>query len=145
VILSRSLPEVWGFDESVLGAVISPWREGPGGVIIVFPARVVRVVGSRRYKNFSDRMPRDSRLAQALGRIIAHEIIHVVAPEHGHGDDGIMHASQSQASLLELEPRVDTVCSAAFQTHLPAYLERLVLPAPTFFSAHESPAVSTPE
>ncbi|MGB6640862.1 MAG: hypothetical protein WBG67_08815 [Thermoanaerobaculia bacterium] len=145
VILSPSLPEAWGYDESVMGAVLAPRREQPGGVIVVFPARVAQVVGARQYKNFSDRLPRDSRLARALGRVIAHEIIHVVAPEHGHGDDGIMHASQSHASLLEPEPRVDTVCSAAFQTRLPEYLARLGLPAPTTFSAYERPAISTPE
>jgi len=145
VILSSSLPEVWGFDESVMGAVLSPGREGPGGVIVVFPARVARVVGARQYKNFADRVPRDSRLARALGRIIAHEFIHVVAPGHQHGDDGIMHASQSQASLLDPEPRVDTVCSAAFQARLPDYMASLGLPAPATLSRYESPAVSIPE
>jgi hypothetical protein len=145
VILSPSLPEVWGYDESVMGVVLAPGREGPGGVIVVFPARVAQVVGARRYRRFSARMPTDPRLARALGRIIAHEIIHVVAPDHRHGDTGIMHASQSRASLLEPEPRVDTACSAAFQTHLPLYLAKIGPPAPVTFSGSESPAVPTPE
>ena len=145
VILSSSLPEVWGFDESVMGAVLSPGRQAPGGVIVVFPARVARVVGARRFKNFTDRVPNDSRLATALGRIIAHEIIHVVAPDHRHGDDGVMRASQSQASLLQLEPEVDTVCSAAFDARLPAYMAKLGHSTPGPFSDHGSLAVLAPE
>lgn len=145
VILSPSLPEVWGFDESVMAAALFPSRELPGGVIIVFPTRVARVVGARKYKNFSDRMPRDPRLERALGRVIAHEIVHVVAPDHRHGDDGIMQEIQSRNSLLGPEPRVDPTCMAVFQAHLPEYLAAVDRLAAATSPETDGPVVSTPE
>ena len=117
----------------------------PGGVIIVFPARVARVVGTRQYRNFSDRMPRSSRLERALGRVIAHEVIHVVAPEHRHGDDGIMQESQSQSSLLGPDPGVDPVCTAVFQARLPEYLLAVDQLAADSSPQSEVLVVSTPD
>lgn len=145
VILSASSPEAWGFDASVMAAVLSPERELPGGVIVVFPARVARVVGARRYTEFSDRMPRDSRLQRALGRVIAHEIVHVVAPDHRHGDEGIMQESQSQTSLLGPDPRVDPACTVAFQTGLPKYISAADRLAAATAPDSEGLAASTPE
>lgn len=145
LILSPSPPEVWGFDESIMAAVLSPKRQVPGGVIVVFPARVARVVGARRYRNFSDRTPRDSRLARAVGRVIAHEVVHVVAPDHRHGDEGIMQENQSRTSLLAPESRLDPACTAIFQARLPEYLLAVDRLAAATSPDEESAVSSTPE
>lgn len=145
VILSPSLPEVWGFDETVMGAVLSGGRKDPGGVIVVFPARVAQVVGAQKYLKFPRRARRDPRLARALARVIAHEIIHAVAPDHLHGQDGLMHASQTRASLLEPGSEVDSACLAVFETRLPEYLSRVSVLAAATTPTSEAPVPSTPE
>lgn len=145
VILSPSLPEIWGFDETVMGAVLSAGRELPGALIVIFPARVAQVVGAQKTLKFPRRARRDPRVARALARVIAHEVIHAVAPDHLHGENGLMRDRQSRASLLEPGSEVDSACLAAFETRLPEYLSRVGLLAAATSSTSEVPTRSTPE
>ncbi len=39
-------------------------------------------------------------IARALGRVIAHELLHLIAPEFGHDESGLLHHSLSQQHLL---------------------------------------------
>jgi hypothetical protein len=53
--------------------------------------------------------PRD--FARLAGRVIAHEIVHVIAPELGHTRGGLMRAEWSHA--LAVQPRLDLDARAA--------------------------------
>jgi hypothetical protein len=46
-------------------------------------------------------------LARALGRILAHEIVHLIAPDLPHADSGLMRASLGRALLLGEGEKLD--------------------------------------
>jgi hypothetical protein len=46
-------------------------------------------------------------LARAVGRIVAHELIHLIAPDLPHAGSGLMHASLGRAQLLQGEVAID--------------------------------------
>lgn len=110
ILLSSSRPQVWGYEATVMGGVL-PTHQQPRRQIVVFPARVAEVL--RRPGRYRDRSSGSPRLAVGLGRVIAHEIVHAVAPEHSHASKGIMRGRHDSASLLEPETSMDSFCAAA--------------------------------
>jgi hypothetical protein len=57
--------------------------------------------------------PSGDELAKAVGRVVAHEVIHAVATEHPHGPGGLMNATLSSRALLEPVLEVSPVCACA--------------------------------
>ncbi len=71
-------------------------RGGKWG-IFVFYAGVRRTLGYRE----NEGSPRHTfELARALARIMAHEVVHVLAPERGHADTGLMTEKLTRVNLL---------------------------------------------
>ena len=65
--------------------------------IFVFYARVRRTLGYRQ----SESSPRHIfELARALARIVAHEVVHTLAPERGHAESGLMTKKLTRDLLL---------------------------------------------
>ncbi len=65
--------------------------------IFVFYAGVRRTLGHR------DGQPSPRQLAElsrALARIVAHEVVHVLAPERGHAESGLMSGRLTREDLL---------------------------------------------
>lgn len=58
---------------------------------------------------------------RALGRVVAHEVIHAVAPLAPHAGAGLMRHALSRSFLLGTEASVDARCAAAFLTRLTAH------------------------
>ncbi len=56
----------------------------------------------------------------ALGRVVAHELIHSIVPEQPHAPDGLMHQSLGRAFLRAKQVRVDGRCARAFRSRLVA-------------------------
>jgi hypothetical protein len=59
--------------------------------------------GVRRTLGHSDSQlsPRHvAELSRALARIVAHEVVHVLAPESGHADSGLMSGRLTREALL---------------------------------------------
>jgi len=117
IILSKSRPERWGLPANTMGAVV-PTAERSRRLVFVFAAEVARGVGLPTPSELPDRAGDERRLAMALGRVIAHELVHAIAPEHPHADDGIMLGRHPASSLLDPDLRVDSSCAAAFRAEL---------------------------
>lgn len=121
VLLDRE-PSVWGLGESVMGATMG--RPGERQAIYIFVPNVIRTLGLDFHGGIES--PNGGhQLARALGRILAHEVVHAVAPVHPHRTDGMMGRGLSSRLLLESSMRLDPVCSEAFLVQLADRLQQL--------------------
>lgn len=59
-----------------------------------------------------------SRLAIALGRVLAHEVVHTLAPQLGHTKDGLMRESLDTKALTDPMPPTNAKSSAAVRAAL---------------------------
>jgi hypothetical protein len=64
-------------------------------------------------------------LGLALGRVVAHEVIHAVAPEEPHSKNGLMGHSMNRAFLLGAHAPLEERCGRAFLEGLAARGPRL--------------------
>ncbi len=78
-------------------------------------------------------------LGLALARVVAHEVVHAVAPDEPHTTGGLMHHSMDRAFLLGANARVDPGCARVFRRRL----EELTAPAAPA-SAHAGKERSAP-
>ena len=120
IILSKSRPERWGLPANIMGAVV-PVSDRSRRMVFVFPAEVARLVGLPAPSKLPYRAVENRRLAKALGRVIAHELVHAIAPDHIHATDGIMLGRHGTATLLNPELKIDASCRAAFKAGLSAF------------------------
>ena len=67
----------------------------------------------------------EAALGRALGRVVAHEVIHSLAPEEPHSKGGLMGHSMNRAFLLSENPRLEARCGRAFLAALGALTPRL--------------------
>ncbi len=91
--------------------------------IFIFYPGVRRTLGHREH----DRSPRQVlELSRALARIVAHEVVHVLAPERGHAESGLMSGKLTRETLLAESIHLDgpSLESAAVA------LKEWVLPTP---------------
>jgi hypothetical protein len=66
-------------------------------------------------------LPRERHeVALALARVVAHEVVHAVAPEEPHTSSGLMHHSMDRTFLLGAHAPVDPDCRSAFLRRLGA-------------------------
>lgn len=104
-------------ERGVLGAV---QRDAPTRALWVFPRTVRKALGRSG----------GAALAQALGRVVAHEVVHLACPWREHDRRGLMAARMSRATLrgqaLELpaELRRDFVLAVSAQADRPLRVAR---------------------
>jgi hypothetical protein len=89
---SRARPRV----APPLGAVQS---DGTVTTIWIDVAAVAAVAGNRRVLDCCDAETR--RLGLALGRVLTHELVHVLAPERDHSRRGLLAAKVTRATLVD--------------------------------------------
>jgi hypothetical protein len=99
-VLFRPRPESRLLEDTTLGAV----NRNANRIARVFLSGLERVLGVRATRPEGQRPGARQRLARALGRVLAHEVVHVVAPDLDHHGDGLMEASLQRA--FALRPRV---------------------------------------
>lgn len=105
-------------DRGVLGSV---QRDAPTRVLWVFPRTIAAALGLAPAAETWTKVDR-ARFATALGRVVAHEIVHLTCPWRDHDPSGLMAARMSRATLrgetLELgdELRRDFVLGASAQS-----------------------------
>jgi hypothetical protein len=110
IVLMPSKPSGsdWGLEEDVLGAFL------PGGgrshSLYVFYRNLARAVKiPDRFGRLPD-IQELRRLSRALGRVVAHEMIHAVAPTQRHASGGLMRKGLAYSFLVkddvELEERL---------------------------------------
>jgi hypothetical protein len=101
--------------ERVLGLVV-PAQE-PHRAVWVFQENVRRALGLREPgAGFAPVEP----LARALARVVAHEIVHAIAPDTPHAREGLMRHAFDRGFLLGARAPIDAGCAAAFVSGLAA-------------------------
>ena len=115
LVLLRVDSSDWGHEEQVMGAAVRN-QETPGRThtVFVFLPNVLRTLGLHSDANVG----RWRQVARALGRVLAHEIVHAVAPGHPHRDGGLMGRQLRRSILLKRELRLDPVTAKALRSKL---------------------------
>jgi hypothetical protein len=73
-------------------------KRGETYSIFIFYSGVLRTLGHGE----RGRSPRQiAELSRALARIVAHELVHALAPERGHAESGLMSKTLTRAELLK--------------------------------------------
>jgi hypothetical protein len=104
-------------ERTVLGAI---QRDAPTRALWVFPRTIAAALGLAGDAAAWTAAER-ARFATALGRVVAHEIVHLTCPWRDHDRSGLMAARMSRATLrggaldLEAELRRDFVLGASVQ------------------------------
>jgi hypothetical protein len=105
-------------------------------------ARVVWVFLSpvRLTLGYDPRSPRvtprqANELGLALARVVAHEVVHAIAPEEPHAASGLMHQSMDRSFLLGRKARIDRRCARTFARSLAELLGAPSPPAATQMGA----------
>jgi hypothetical protein len=104
VILLSGEPARMAMRPDVMGCVI---KGGGPSVLWVNLATVARMLGlgARSHIAWSGR--ERQQVATALGRVVAHEIVHVVAPELPHATQGLLSAVLDRYRLVYQRLRLD--------------------------------------
>lgn len=106
VILHPIEPRAWNLEKNVMAAAVGEPDEG-FTVFVFFPA-VLRTIGAFTVP----KTPRGlASLSRAMGRVVAHEIVHVLAPERGHAPAGLMAERLTRKLLLRGELWLDGTSS----------------------------------
>lgn len=127
VILLARDPAPTRRNQRVMGLVIRD--QEPRRAIWLFLDNVQWTLGQR-----PGRMGLSKRetveLGRALARVVAHEVVHAIAPEEPHAQAGLMHHSLNRGFLTGQRAPIDPQCASAFLTRLAALLPPMVPPAP---------------
>jgi hypothetical protein len=102
VILHRVTASVWGLDQSAVGAAV-------GNYAYIFFPDVVRALDLSLDRRSLIEPRIIGQLARAVGRVAAHEVIHIVAPCQPHAEEGLMTAQLTKRSLTRRSLHVDPV------------------------------------
>jgi hypothetical protein len=88
---------------TVMGAV---QRDAPTRVLWVFPMTIARVLGLSPEAGASRTPEERAVFERAFGRVVVHEVVHIVCPWRAHDASGLMAAHVSQATLrgVRFEP-----------------------------------------
>lgn len=97
IVLRATDPTRWGLPEHTMGVVIG--NKVPRSSVFVFLPNVLRTLGyGPKVKRV--RPPKDVALiARGLTRVVAHEIVHAIVPEHGHDGGGLLAPKLKRKAL----------------------------------------------
>lgn len=116
IILLRDDPVVARRPSHVLGLVV-PHQE-PSRAVWAFLDNVGWTLGQDPERPLP--VGGECALGRAIGRVVAHEVIHSVAPDEPHSRNGLMGHSMSRAFLLGDHAPLDARCRRAFLSRLAA-------------------------
>lgn len=94
------------------GALGSTSLGGPAPTIWVYVPTVARALGFE-LESVATSLESQRRLGLALGRVLAHELVHLLAPHVKHADTGIMRRQLHAANLTRGRAVLDAECLAA--------------------------------
>ncbi len=127
IILLKDDPIVSRRSSRVLGLVVR--HQEPSRAVWAFLENVRWTLGLDRNGDLPPG-PRDRALGLALARVVAHEVIHAMAPEEPHAKAGLMSHSMNRAFLLGDNAPLDVRCGRAFLSGLAARTPRAPADAP---------------
>lgn len=101
----------WGKGAGVMGVTI--WRPGEKPGIYLFFPNIVRSLGLELRRRILERPPATKELARAIGRIVAHELVHFIAPSQPHTEEGLMCVLLDRRLLVQSKVHLDPVSARA--------------------------------
>jgi hypothetical protein len=112
VILLPTGPSGRVLTGDTMGAVSR--NEGSRHIVFAYFPRIAEAIGIDldTYHRTSPLQRRE--LAVAVGRVVAHEVIHTVAPAHPHAAEGVMREGLSGVQLVRGKAEIGHSCSVAF-------------------------------
>jgi hypothetical protein len=119
-VLLRPDPKLEQLSPGVMGAV----RKGEGTRRArVFLAPIERLLKLGPKARSRPGSVRGQKLARAIGRVAAHEVVHVIAPDLGHTREGLMQPSFTRTALAASRVPIDRSAANAVR-------DRLQVPGP---------------
>jgi len=112
VILQPASPPGLILSAGTMGAV-SRQKESRH-IVFVFHQEVAEAIGVALHAPYRITPLQRHELATAVGRVVAHEVIHAVAPAHPHGAEGIMQHRLSELQLVRGKLEISPRCLSAF-------------------------------
>jgi hypothetical protein len=104
----------------VMGLVIR--SQEPSRAVWVFLKNVRWTLGHDLRRQRPRTEGEAQELALAVARVVAHEVVHAIAPDEPHSRGGLMSHSLNRNYLLGRRLPVDAQCAASFLTRLAALL-----------------------
>lgn len=101
----------WRENDQTMGLVMKVER--PIGTVWIYLAGIRRALGGSR-SPWTD----EAMLGQAMGRVVAHEIVHAVAPDAPHAAHGLMRAELGRGELLKPDVLLDSRSARALRAGL---------------------------
>lgn len=129
VVLLPTEPPSWGLGVHVMGAATH--GEGKKGGVYLFCPQIFKTLSFDGMNTLRDM----ERLARAMGRIVVHELVHVLAPHHPHTDSGLMNRHFTQRFLMRPEVHLDKVSSSVVREEIRALGNRVLLASGDFGGA----------
>ena len=129
VILLPDDPSRARADQHVMGLVMR--QQEPSRAIWVFLRSVRWTLGHPLWRRKPSNEAESRDLALALARVVAHEVVHSIAPDEPHSHGGLMRHSLNRSFLLGKGAPLDPQCAAAFLVRLAALLPAPGVPPPS--------------
>jgi len=112
ILLLDQSPDNWGLPEHTLGAVRGP--EASRSTLFVFVRNILRYTHRRLDPHQCLQRRARNQVGRAVARVIVHELVHLIAPEHPHAGFGLMRAHLGWSELLSRGWELDPVCARLF-------------------------------
>ena len=118
VLLRRSDATTWGLSPEVMGVAFS--KTTPQDTVYVFFPSVVRTLGydPQVVMRYGASMRQSMELNWALSRVVAHEVLHAVAPLLKHASGQVMEGQLKRALLLMPNVRIHARRAETFRLEL---------------------------
>jgi hypothetical protein len=121
IILLKDDPIVARRPTRVLGLIVR--NQEPNRAVWAFLENVRWTLGLEKDRGLRA-AGHELELGLALGRVVAHEVVHAMAPEEPHSQNGLMGHSMNRAFLLGDHAPLEARCGRAFLEGLAARVSR---------------------
>ncbi len=102
----------WRLPSDAMGACV--YEDGRKQSVYIFITNVMRAIRLNPHQDRILSLLERRDLSRALGRVIAHEVVHAIAPSLQHTHEGLMSASLDISFLTKRRIKIAAECGAAF-------------------------------
>jgi hypothetical protein len=108
-------PHKWREEDCVMGAV----NQRNPSALRVYYGNVLRILGLPSDAVIRSRSAAErTRIAEAVGRVLAHELIHSVDPRYPHAPQGLFRARLNKKDLTKIDIAIDSASVTALHQAL---------------------------
>jgi hypothetical protein len=125
VLVMAKAPSGWDLPSHALGVYFNGATYPPQAVYAFQPSIYKELDLDTRGENYL----RPEEIGRAFGRIVAHEVVHALAPDHKHSGWGILGHAQDERSLLQPQLSIHESAGEALRAGLAEIEQYLVAEA----------------